>query len=253
MLLMLSCSSENGQDPKVDSKGLGEALISEAVVKALTDTANIYLDGECFCQGHIILGTEDDGESTKVYILSMVGHYAFVNSNFEKVSGSGVIPAVVTMKHDNESSIQYPQDGSYYAKSIKEMFPEEYHERIFKDGEKDRFILQEEERTCARNYLEEIGRTAEVGDYRDFEHVLLPNIGVSVEVSNGLESFYKFHSSYPWFLGNQERIEDGVRMVYELSHEEGQEEIIFSKYNYDSQEVMEQFVFDAKTGKQLSP
>lgn len=28
-------------------------------------------------------------------------------------------------------------------------------------------------------------------------------------------------------------------------------EIIFSKYNYDSQEILEQFVFDAKTGKQI--
>lgn len=168
MLLMLSCSSnssKNSQNPKVDSGNLEEALISEAVVKALTGTGDIYLDGECFCQGHIILGTEGDGEITKVYILSMVGHYAFVNSNFEKVSGSGVIPALVTIKNSDELEIQYPQDGSYYGQSIKEMFPEEYHERIFKDGEKDKLILQGQERTCARNYLEEIGRTAEVGDY----------------------------------------------------------------------------------------
>lgn len=224
----------------------------QAVIKALFATSNRYLGDECFGEGHIILGTEKDGNITKIYTLTMVGYYGFVNNNFEKVSGSGIIPAVVTLKNNNEVDIEYPQDGSDYASSIKEMFPLKYHSRIFGDNDSDRKDLTEQERAYAKEYLSKIGRKAEIGDYGDFEHTLLTSLGVSVEVSNGLEDFYKAHNYYPYFIGTKEIIEDGVRMVYELSYQESQQEITFTKYLYDSKNLVEQFVFNSITGKQIA-
>ena len=224
----------------------------QAVIKALSNTSNRYLGDECFAEGHIILGTDKDGDATKIYTLTMVGHYGFVNNNFEKVSGSGIIPAVVTLKNNNDVTIEYPTDGSDYASSIKEMFPLQYHSRIFGDNDSDRKDLTEQERAYAKEYLSKLGRTADIGDYGDFEHILLTHLGVSVEVSNRFEDFYKSHSYYPYFIGTKEIIEDGVRMVYEMSYHENQKEIRFTKYVYDTKEAIEQFVFDSITGEEIA-
>lgn len=224
----------------------------QAVIKALSDTVNRYLDEECFGEGHIVLGTEKDGDITKIYTLTMVGYYGFVNNNFEKNSGTGIIPAVVTLKNNNEVDIKYPKDGSGYASSVKEMFPLKYHNRIFGENDSDRKNLTEQEWVYAKEYLSKIGRKADIGDYRDFEHILLADLGVSVEVSNRLEDFYKVHSYYPYFIGTKEIIEDGVRMVYEMSYHENQKEIKFTKYTYDTKEVVKQFVFNSITGEEIN-
>ena len=132
------------------------------------------------------------------------------------------------------------------------MFPLKYHSRIFGDNDSDRKDLTEQERAYAKEYLSKIGRKAEIGDYGDFEHTILTSLGVSVEVSNGLEDFYKAHNYYPYFIGTKEIIEDGVRMFYELSYQESQQEITFTKYLYDSKKLVEQFVFNSITGKQIA-
>ncbi|HZK27229.1 MAG TPA: DUF5301 domain-containing protein [Thermoclostridium sp.] len=225
----------------------------QAVVLALTSSSNHYLEGECFGEGHIILGTEEDGNSTKLYTLTMTGHYGFQNDNFVKVSGTGVIPAAVTLSNNNDVSIAYPRDGSYYVSSIKEMFPSKYQNRIFDDRDSDRKVLKEQERAYAKEYLSKIGRKAEIGDYGDFSHTLLTDLGVSVEVSNKImEDFHMKQGNYPYFIGTQEYIEDDLRVVYEMSYAENQNEIRFRKYTYETKEVVEQFVFDSLTGEQIA-
>lgn len=224
----------------------------QAIIAVLFSDRHGYLEGECFGEGHIILGTEEDSNATKLYALTMTGHYGFQNENFVKVSGTGVIPAVVTLSSNNDVSIAYPKDGSYYVSSIKEMFPSKYHNRIFDDRDSDRKVLTEQERAYAKEYLSKIGRKADIGDYSDFEHTSLTSLGVSVEVSNGLEDFYKAHSYYPYFKGTKEIIEDDVRMVYEMSYKESQQEIIFTKYSYGYKKVVEQFVFNSITGEQIA-
>lgn len=226
----------------------------QAVIKALFATSNNrYLGGECFGEGHIILGKEKDGDTSKIYTLTMVGYYGFINNNFEKVSGSGIIPTVVTLKNNYDVTIEYPKDGSDYVSSIEEMFPLKYHSRIFGDNDRDRKDLAEQERAYAKEYLSKIDRKADIGDYGDFEHSLLTYLDVSSEVSNGLEDFYKAHSYYPYFIGTKEIIENSVRMVYEMSYQESQQEIKFTKYRYDSKKLVEQFVFSSITGEEIIP
>ncbi len=68
-------------------------------------------------------------------------------------------------------------------------------------------------------------------------------------VSNGLEVFFKEHSSYPYFIGSIEKLEDGIRMVYEMNYYEESSEIEFVKYNYETKEVIETFMVHADTGE----
>lgn len=223
----------------------------QAIIAALFSDSYRYLEAECFGEGHIILGTDKKGDTTKIYALTMTGHYGFQNDNFVKVSGTGVIPAVITLSGNHNVSIEYPKDGSGYGPSIKKMFPSKYHTSIFGDRDSDRKVLTGQEQAYAKGYLSKIGRKAEIGDYGDFKHTLLTDLGVAVEVSNGLEDFYKEHNYYPYFIGTQENIENDVRMVYEMNYQESQQEITFTKYLFDSKKLVEQFVFNSITGELL--
>lgn len=221
----------------------------QAVTFALTSSSNHYLEGECFAEGHIILGYDNmDKNKTKIYALTMKGWYGFENDNFVKVSGSGIIPAVITLDGNNKISIEYPLDGSEYKPSIEKIFPEKYQNRIFNQTKEDYNNLKQQETQYAKKYLSEIGRDAKIGEYSDFQHTLLTHVGVSVEVSNKLQEFYKNNNYYPNFIGTRELLENGARMVYEMTYDKNQDEIKFIKYKYQTKEIIEQFIVNAKTG-----
>ena len=226
----------------------------EIISKLLLQEANRgYSLGECGAEGNIILGKEIKGKNKFIYALSMVGNYGFENGIFTKVSGSGVIPIVVTLDENNCTHIEYPLDGSEYAESIEKMFPKEYQEIIWNslDNSSENYKkIKAKEIDYAKVYLEKIDRATSIEDY--VEKVLLTDKGVSVEVSNDMiETFYKEHHKYPYFIGNQEVIENGIRMVYEMNYDEEKLIIKFIKYNYDTKEEVEKFIFDSKTGEQV--
>lgn len=223
----------------------------EAVTLAIFSKGDAFLEGECIAEGHIILGYDDsDTDKTKIYALTMIGWYSFENNMFVKVSGSGVIPAVVTLDRSNKVEIEYPLDGGGYNTSIRELFPEEYHARIFEHADADLESLKKQERKYAEEYLAKIGRDAKIEDEDNPAYrTSLTDAGVSIEVSNNLEVFYKTHGYYPSFIGTYERLENGVRMVYEMSYHKNEDEIRFTKYKYDTKETVEQFVINAKTGE----
>ncbi len=236
----------------IESNSFEPLTNDQAIVKALKAESEVYLEGECFGEGHIILGTEQKEDIEKIYTLTMVGNYGFQNGNLVKVSGSGVIPAIITLHKNNYVEIEYPKDGNRYEESINEMFPKRYRNRIFKEKESDIENLKKQERAYAEKYLKQINRNASVGNYGDFEHILLTDVGVSVEVSNHLlEDFYKFNYKYPYFIGTQEYLENDERVVYELSYDEKQKQIIFTKYSYDYDKMIEKFIFDAVTGESI--
>lgn len=240
-------------DVKIDDYIPKSLTHDQAVALALTSTSNRYLGGECIAEGHIILGYDDsDANKTKIYALTMTGWYGFENNNFVKVSGSGNIPAIVTLDSNNAVEIEYPLDGGGYRSSIEKMFPKEYHARIFGTNDNlnsDHDELTKQEQQYAKVYLSKIGRDAKIGNYSDFEYTQLNHAGVSVEASNNLEIFYKEHNYYPNFIGTYEDLENGTRMVYETSYHKNQDEIRFTKYYYDTKEIVEQFTADAKTGE----
>ena len=217
-LSMAACTASSQNNGADDISQTFDAAVSSALLS--DEIKGQYAEGECAAEGHIILGSEETADGVvKVYALTMTGNYGFINDNFEKVSGTGIIPAVITLREQAGSyeseGIEFPLDGSLYAGSVKEMFPAQYVERAMKQDDADRTELQQQESAYAAAYLKKIGREAAIGDHRDFEHVLLTELGVSVEASNRIVEMKEL-GDYPYWVGTQEYLRDGVRYIYSM-------------------------------------
>ncbi|MDP4132560.1 MAG: transcriptional regulator [Bacillota bacterium] len=252
MLLLISLIISGCSIDKTVDDNIGKA-VSDAI---LTDNEEGYLSGECRGEGHIILKTEEKNDIVIVYAQTMYGEYGFQNDNFVKISGSGNIPAVIEFKKKNNKlslySFKYPKDGADYVKSIKEMFPLTLQTKVLYPSDKDLEELSKQERVYAQNYLKSIGREAKIGDYGDFEHNLLTDVGVPVEVSNKILK-YKELSKYPDYIGTQEFIENGERCIYRTSYNKEENKVIFSKIGppKESSAYAEYYEVDGTTGELL--
>ena len=252
-LLLLVWIVSSFFSPK-DAEGFiaDETQLETAVSQALLESnEGGYLSGECMGEGHEILGYEKKGEDLFVYALTMYGEYGFENDHFVKVSGFGVIPAVVRLDLSYRfQEIIYPQDGADYTDSLKSMFPSRYYTKVFWVNDAVEEDLKSQERKYAQIYLDEIGRKASIGDYGDYEHILLTDVGVPVEVSNQLLERQEL-GAYPFWIGVSEQLEDGQRFVYELNYDTEKKQIFYTKYRYEDHLIIEQFVFDGLTGALL--
>ena len=237
-----------GEDVKTD----WDTLVSDTI---FSENQGKYTGEECSGEGHLILQIEEDGEHTKLYVLTMYGEYQFQDGNFVKEAGTGVIPAVITCAKTNSGeylaeSCDVPEDGSGYVESIHRLFPENLWEICLSPADEIRETLEAQERRYASDYLKTLGREAVIGEYGDFSHPLLTEEGVSVEVSNRLCG-EKILAPYPFWIGSVERLEDGVRYEYRVELKEEQGRICYTKTNPESREVVEAYIFDVKTGDRL--
>lgn len=213
--------------------------LEQAVSDALLDEE--LIDGECRAEGHILLGVEEQGTQLKAYAYVSDGEYGFIDNKFVEVSGSGVMPAVLYFATNKDGkyvfkSIQFPEDGDDYAKSLKEMFPLSIR---IKPG--SYAALKRQKERYAKAYLKAIGREAEVGDYGDFTFKTLE--GFSVHVSNALtEEFPSYDTSA---MGPHEYFVKGKRMVSEVSSN-NKDAVIFQKYEYDTHKVIEKYRVEIK-------
>ena len=226
-----------------------EPYVAEAV---LTENRGKYTDEEFCGEGHLILGQEEDGTRTVIYALTMYGEYQFQNGNFVKEAGTGVIPVVLTYRKNDDGtymleSYEAPEDGSGYLDSAHRLFPEKLWESCISPSEGNHAFLKEQEQNGARAYLETLGRVAPVGEYADFEYHLLTEEGVSVEVSNRLICDRDL-SCYPGWVGNLERLEEGVRYIYQVEVDEANGRIRYIKKNMDTGSTAESREFDLETG-----
>lgn len=220
--------------------------VGEAILK---DSEGSYLDGECQAEGHIIMGAEKvfDNE-IEVYVLTTYGNYGFENGEFNKVSGTGCIPEVMNFSTENGYeiiNIKYPEDGSNYIKSIKDMFPSKYEQRAINPSKEDLENLAMQETWYADEYLTSIGRPGvQIVDYS--QRTLLEDEGVSVEVGNELLDKQKdLLTNYPWWIGTREQIEDGTRYIYEMTYDKEENRIKYSKTNLETNTEAEWFLFDS--------
>ncbi len=261
-------NSVKNADTKKENSTVEETAVTnldQAVGLAILDyNKGRYAHGECTAEGHLILGQEKGKNGQmKVYVLTMYGEYVFHNNYFIKDSGTGDIPAVIKFTYNKKTGYllkdyKMPMDGGLYIQSIKENMgiPEHLWEICISPDEKSLQKLEKLERRYAKKYLKSIGRKAAVGNYSDIDHPLLTDAGVSVKVSNKLcdkSKYRKSFSYYPDWIGNLERIENGVRYVYEMSLDKKAGEIIYTKSVYDTGKEVEKFSIDMKTGKEIVP
>jgi len=244
------------QKPSDGQNDKETAGIEKAVSTAILDrNGGSYLSGECRGEGHYIMDSAADGTTLTAYVLTMYGEYGFEDGNFVKVSGSGVIPAVITFSQAEDGSdsvidYQMPEDGEGYMASIERLFPKALWSQCLEISSSTATELKTQEQVYAEKYLASIDRPATIGEYGDFDHPLLTNLGVSVEVSNMLCA-NKDLSNYPFWVGNCERIEAGIRYIYQVAYDAKARKITYSKLNYDTKAVAEKYVFDATNGQVL--
>ncbi|MCC8025597.1 MAG: DUF4825 domain-containing protein [Clostridium sp.] len=235
--------------------------VEQAVSAAILDYNRRLYPSDCEArgEGHVILDSEENEAEVTVYAQTMYGAYQFQDGNFVKDGGTGVIPAVIRLSKEPDGryvALDYrqPMDGSAYVESIEEMFPQKLWDLCISPSSRIQESLEQQEQEYAKKYLVSIGREAAVGQFGDFPHTIPSQAGISADVSNKIEHERKFSGSGPeayapfWF-GTIERLEDGVRYIYEHSYDRERQEIIFSKIHYETKEVEQQEIFDSITGE----
>lgn len=250
-VLLSACgkSGENAQPHKVTKaldKAVGTAIIDEHKSK--------FYEGECPAEGHVILGADEKDEKVTVYLLYDFSYFGFENENFVEISGCSSA-AVMTFKNDGKYTFikaEYPADGTEMEQSVKKLFPKKYQSRIFNESSEDVTNIKKQCYTYAQAYLKKIGRTAQIGEHRDFSYTLLENVGISTEVSNKLlEVYAKNGISFPSYIGTFERLGGSVRYVYKTSYLESTGNILYTKEEYGANKIVEMYLIDGKTGEML--
>ena len=107
--------------------------------------------------------------------------------------------------------------------------------------------IEKQERKQAQEYLKELGRNGKTGKFSDFSYAYLSAMGVSDNVVNSITANQQL-LSYPLWVGTQEFIENGKRYVYETAYAEGDTEIVFKKYGYETKETVEEVKISAADG-----
>lgn len=108
-----------------------DEIISSYLEQEVAFTA---IDGIVF-EAHELYGTEEKEGKTYAYIWSMQQEYAYVDNEIVRGAGASM-PLVIVLEKDGEDSYSTithmaPQDGERYASSVKKLFPQKYHDRIF--------------------------------------------------------------------------------------------------------------------------
>ena len=246
------CFLTNPKSDLKDSNPELDSAVSQAILD-INSTKELY-NAECLAEGHIIYGIEEDGDNVTVYLLEEFAGFGFKNGYFMEQTGHRT-PAVYTFSKIDDAytltDYEYPLDGESYTDSIREMFPKEYHSRILDYNEKDNADMWEQCVAYAEAYLKKIGREAEVRDYSEVPHIFLTDLGVSVEISNGIIE-NKTIAHYDSDIGNYEKLEDGVRFIYRTDFDEEKNLIIFTREIYATGEITEKIEIDAATGRFIS-
>lgn len=231
-----------------DSTNIFDQSIEQAVSGAIKSrNQKLYYMGEVATEGHIILEVEEKDNIVKAYTISSFGYFGFENGIFTEVSGSGAIPTVMTFSKNanNEYSLleyKEPIDGDDCLDSTKKMFPERLWNKVLAGNDSAYSKLVKSQKSQAEEYLKKIGRTAEVSP--NYVERKLPDINVTA--SNRLLSEMtkddSFLNNCPYWLGSKERIENGVRIVYETSQSksnDGYDLITFKKSKADGTVIEE--------------
>lgn len=226
------------------------AELDTAVSKAIL-SSNAIKDwhGECATEGHVILGTDKKGDKIKVYLLEQYSVFGFQNGWFLDQSGYST-SAVMTFEETETGykylEVEHPRDGSFHGDDIKAMFPKTYQKRALSPTDKDRESMWAQKVAYAESYLKEIGREAKIGTYGDIEHILLTDVGVSVEVSNAVINLpFDYNTGE---IGYSERLENGTRYIYRTSYLADKNIILYTKEVYGENRIVERVEVDSLTG-----
>lgn len=106
-----------------------DACVADAIL-----TANTHHKSDFAAEAHTVLKTVESASTTTVYAMALYQEFGYAGSGFFETSGSHM-PVAITFEKNAAGEYELkeywtPQDGSYYAPSIKEKFPSD----IYKDA-----------------------------------------------------------------------------------------------------------------------
>ncbi len=256
-IVVAVCFLTNPKPELKDSNPELDKAVSQAII-GINSSGDLY-NAECMAEGHIIYGVEEEGDNVTVYLCEEFAGFGFKNGYFMEQTGHST-PAVFTFIKNDDGYVlldyDYPTDGEKLFDSIKEMFPAEYVHRAFNVSERDYADMWKQCVAYAEDYLEKIDREAEIRDYSEVPHIMLTDVGVSVEVSNKIVE-NKSLSHYDSDIGNYETLEDGVRFVYRTDFDKDKNLIIFTKELYGegknaTNQIIEKIKINSQTGDIVS-
>ncbi len=196
---------------------MAPALAAAAVPDELLHEAIMTLTwpddgGECWVEGHVVLGEENKGKTTEVYAQVFYQNYGLMDGVFTDTGGGSIGPRTLIFDRTAEGyqlkEIIRPRDGTEYNASIAEMMPQECIRKMHEEGEANRFEMVRQMHEQAQQYLDSIGRTESIQDWRERD---LQLSGMMVAASNLMSNV---DQNYPLWVTSHERVEDGMRYVY---------------------------------------
>ncbi len=237
-----------------DGDFLIETEINDKLDKAVSDVilsnnGDKYLSGEFRTESHFVFDSKEKGETVTVYLIEDYAEFYFYNGFFTVMSG-GRTPAVFTFNKNGDDyklvKSEYAQDGSLYADSVKKMFHGKNAEKVIKGlSDEANEIMWTDKVLKARKYLEAIGRESAVVSYDKIQTVSFEDCGIATDVVNkicdmGLE--------YDCTISNHEKTENGKRYVYQTDYDKQNNRITFTKFEYNTNNIVEFIALDGATG-----
>ena len=256
-----SISMESESLPSSESQPDGEGDVSpekmsleQAVISAvLEQNRGKYLPGEYQGAGCKIFETLEDGDKLAVYALIEYIEYGFEDGCFVNVSGTRSRVLLDFQTGQTYTLTGYtvldPTSGLSNAELEALMAPLKETGKDYLYTDDDFLELREQVNAGAREYLKSIGRNAEVLERTshndsflsflndDVYHTLMNDIAIS---------------NYPDWEGTLEKLEDGVRYIYQSHFDADSNQMKYTKQNFDTGEIIEEITADATTGKRDS-
>lgn len=247
-------SSPNIQ-PDAEANNAPETMsLKQAVISAVMEqNRGKYFPGEYQGAGCKIFETFEEGNKLAVYALIEYIEYGFEDNRFVNVSGTR---ARVLL--DFQTGQTYTLTGYTVLDPTSGLSEEELESLMapLKETGKEYFYtdddfleLREQVEAGAKEYLKSIGREGEVFERSAHEEGFLSFL--NEDAYNTLSKDIEI-SSYPDWEGTLEKLEDGVRYVYQAHFDEGSNKIEYTKKDYDTGETVEKITADAATGKRIS-
>lgn len=219
---------------------LGAVIPEELLHEAVLTMAWPETDGECWTEGHIVYGEEVSGDDVEVYAWIYLQNYGFMDGVFTNCGGGTTHPAVFHFAKVGDGyvlqGIEEPMDGTEYEKSIQELMPSYVLSQIRHGA--DREEMEKQMHKQAQDYLNTIGRSEAIQDWRE------RNLQLADMLTVASNEMLLFDPPYPLWVTSIERVEDGVRYVY--SREWQPDEFSPSFYAYESG-----LAADGRTGLQI--
>ncbi len=227
-----------------------ENLLDVAIREAiLTENSGKYLPGECQGTGYKIIETFEDDGVLSVYALTEYVEYGFQDGVFVNISGTNpkVLMRFKQKENGNYDLIFYTRLDLFSDLSEEEI--EQLLEPLNKAGksyvytDEDLREIRTQADEAAIAYLKSINRVADVGVREEHKGKLLTDLVPDADFIMELIKD-ETYSLYPEWTGTQERIENNIRYIYQTEYDEVLQQIIFSKKQYDTNEMVERQVID---------